>query len=207
MDIFNKELHKIAICGKKRVGKNTLSTILANLISIKYHSEATAKIMAFADPIKEMILQMFPKANKNCLFGSSELREEIIPDAIDQNGNPLTYRQALIDIGTLGRKYNPNMWVNVFHNRIQTMNDNYFFPIKLIICSDLRFPEEFEFLKKHNFCLVKLRRKDTLLSDNPTETAQDGISLDLFDIVVDNDKSIDDLTIEAKKIIELSSTK
>src|ERR1700744_2596093 len=104
---------KISICGKMNSGKNTIANLLSG-----YIENYEGKIIAFADPIKEIIMTMFPWADRDCLYGSSDKRKSVIPNAFDNNGNPLTYRQSLNDIGTKGREYNPNHWIDVFDFRL-----------------------------------------------------------------------------------------
>lgn len=190
MDTFKK----IAICGKKNVGKNTLSQLLCQEIQTQQGGNIH-HILAFADPIKEMILLMFPKAKREYLFGASELREHTIPDAINQEGEPLTYRQALIDIGTLGRKYNPNVWVNAFDDRVKAIKTT-----DLVICSDLRFMEELEYLKRNEYTIIKLLRNSVQQLNNVTETVQDGIPNSQFDIIIENNETIEDLQQKAHEI-------
>jgi len=187
MGIFYKSL---AICGKKNVGKNTFSQLIMDQLPCQ------ANIMAFADPIKEMVMLMFPSAERECLFGASSLREKIRPNACDQEGQPLSYRQALIDLGTLGRKYNPNIWVNAFHNRWCCAHTD----CELLICSDLRFMEEFEYLKTNGFLIVKLVRDTGFHSTNASETTQDAIRPEQFDYIIENNGSLQDLTEQAQKI-------
>ncbi len=191
MDTFKK----IAICGKKNVGKNTFSQLLCQEIQHQQDGFPIHHILAFADPIKEMILLMFPKAKREYLFGSSELREQIIPDAINQEGAPLTYRQALIDIGTLGRKYNPNIWVNAFDNRVKTIGAT-----DLVICSDLRFMEELEYLRSNEYTIIKLLRNSVQQLNNVTETVQDGIPNSQFNAIIENNGTIEDLRQKAHAI-------
>src|SRR5208283_2965011 len=115
-------MYKIAISGKANTGKNTLANLLQDetckrddKVYIAKHGivglkNFYAKTMAFADPIKEIVMVMFPNANKECLYGPSKGRAELIPGAF-KNGEPVTYRQALFDIGTeLGRGYNDKIW-------------------------------------------------------------------------------------------------
>ena len=195
-------LKKIAICGKKNVGKNTLSQLICQEMEHRRRFDSEIflyDILAFADPIKEMILLMFPQAKRECLFGSSELRENIIPDALNQDGKPLTYRQALIDLGTLGRKYNPCIWVQTFEDRVKKIRSGY--STDLIICSDLRFMEELEYLKANNFTLIKLLRHSVSKLDNATETVQDGIPNSQFNFIVENNGTIEDLQHKAFEIV------
>lgn len=193
-----KNLKKIAICGKQNTGKNTLATVLTEVLCAnKYEYE----IKAFADPIKEMICLMFPKANPKYLWGSSNLRNNIIPNAYDKNGKPLTYRQALIDIGTLGRQYNKDVWVNAFDDRVKKIigwrqMDNYEEPlkivdIKLLICSDVRFINEYVYLKDKGFFIIKVVRDTIIHSKDATETEQDGINDNQFDYILQNNGTIE----------------
>ena len=60
-----------------------------------------------------MVKTMYPEASSECLWGASELRSIVISDKYkDINGNPLTYRQALIELGAYGRKHNKDIWLN-----------------------------------------------------------------------------------------------
>lgn len=178
-------IKKIALTGKANTGKNTAAKLIIKALKFEEWQYA---LMAFADPIKEMIIEMFPWADKNCLYGSSELRSNIIPKAFDSNGNPLTYRQALIDLGTQGRKYNPNHWIEVFDYRVK----NSFDP-KLILCTDVRFRNEFDYLKENGYSIFKITRSSVATINHSTETNQDSIGLHEFDYVLNNDGSIIDL--------------
>ena|SRR5579885_1241428 len=186
-------MKKIAICGKQNTGKNTLANILGDLMASK--SKKDMEIIAFADPIKEMIMKMFPTADYKCLWGPSVLRNNIIQNAVDKNGNPLTYRQALIDIGTLGRQYNPDTWIFTFNERIKDLQK------ELLICPDVRFVNEYEYLKKNNFLIVKIVRNAIFTSTDATETAQDQIKDEQFDLILENNGSIDDLKNQAKTLV------
>ncbi len=191
---------KIAIYGKKNSGKNTTcryigKSLKTNLKANKKYSYLSAKNLAFADPIKEMILTMFPKANKYDLFASSSRRDNIIPDAF-KDGIPLTYRQALIDIGTLAREYNPLVWVNNLENRLTQYGYR-----NLITVSDLRFPEEFDFLRRENFIIVKLVRDSVEKSSDKTETALDLYKDNKFDFVLDNSQNINFLKMQIDDMV------
>lgn len=196
-------MYKVALCGKANSGKNTVSKIIKKQLekTISNGEWLNTFSLAFADPIKEIIANIFPQANKKCLYGSSKHRSQIIGDSFDKNGQPLTYRQALIDIGSLGRIYNKNIWVNKFDSNLnkQLKKNNY----KLIICTDVRFEEEFDYLKANNFNIFKIKRNSITLINDVSETTQDGIPDDKFDAIIDNNKSLNDLKEEVKRIIPL----
>ncbi len=202
-------MYKIAICGRANTGKNTLAKLLeqeiyeverakheANVHNTEFRNFSW-KTMAWADPIKEIVQIMFPHASKECLYGPSHLRAETIPGAF-KNGKPLTYRQALIDIGTeVGRAYNDKIWLENFDHRYeQLLLKN---KPDLLVVTDTRFRNEFEHLKKKDFFQIKLYR-DTGMPpiEHISETNQNTIRDEEFDYVLFNNKSLDDLKEEVR---------
>ena len=203
-------MYKIAICGRANTGKNTLSRLLEQEIywlnNAEYHARYgkdmvfSSKSMAWADPIKEIVLIMFPHASKECLYGPSHLRSEPIPGAF-KNGKPLTYRQSLIDIGTeVGRAYNDKIWLENFDYRFEQLLLKQ--KLDLVVVTDTRFRNEFEHLKKKDFFQIKLYR-DTGMApiEHISETNQNTIGDDEFDYVLFNNKSLDDLKEEVRNNI------
>jgi len=187
--------YKIALVGKANSGKNTVANMLGSNISRHYRS------IAFADPIKEMVLTMFTEANKECLFGPSNLRSHIIPKAF-KNGKPLTYRDSLIDLGELGRSYNPDIWVEKLNEVLLKINSfSGHDGIETVIVSDTRRLNELKFLKQENFYFIKIIRESSLKLNHNTETDQDGIKNDQFDSIIDNNGSIENLKNNINTII------
>jgi len=206
-------MYKIAICGKANTGKNTLAKLLEQEIYNKINTEYQAKLttpsalswtqfswksMAFADPIKEIVTIMFPNANKECLYGPSQLRAEPIPGAF-KAGKPLTYRQALIDIGTeVGRAYNDKLWLENFDHRYEdSLIKN---KLNLVVVTDVRFRNEFDHLKKKGFFQIRLYRDTGKVSEinHVSETNQNSIKDEEFDYVVFNNKSLAELQEEVR---------
>jgi hypothetical protein len=191
---------KIAISGQARTGKNTLAQmIVENIIPISVSSEFVNdhKIVAVADPIKNIVMQMIPNADPQCLWGESELRSKLVPgDFRDLNEQPLTYRKMLMDIGTLGRKYNTDIWLNAL---VQDADKNK--SLKVYVVSDVRFPNEINYLKSHGFCMVRLKRPGVPQIDDISETAQLEIPDTFFDHVIENNGSLNDLARQAEIIV------
>lgn len=186
-------MYKIAITGKANTGKNTLSRMLVRQLRLaKSQRYMSAKYIAFADPIKEMIREMFPTIPKKYLYGSSKFRSEIIPGAF-KNGQPLTIRQLLIDLGTeVGRNYKPSVWLDNFDYRFEQVKYN-----KIVIVTDVRFRNEFEHLRNKGFFQIKLYRNTGAPgSTHVSETNQDSIQDNEFDYVLHNDYSLRDLKVE-----------
>jgi hypothetical protein len=200
-------MYKIAICGRANTGKNTLAKLIAEQLdqqTVSYTNldgpvyGISYKFMAWADPIKEIVTIMFPHSNKECLYGPSHLRAEPIPGAF-KNGKPLTYRQALIDIGTeVGRAYNDKIWLENFDYRYeQLLIKN---KLDLVVVTDTRFRNEFEHLKRKDFFHIRLYRDAGPISEinHVSETNQNTILDEEFDYVLFNNKSLDDLREEIK---------
>ena len=193
--------YKIALVGKANSGKNTVANLLGSKLSQYYRS------IAFADPIKEMVLTMFPQANKECLFGPSHLRSQNIPNAFKDN-LPLTYRQCLIDLGELGRSYNPSLWIDRLDEKISSFETFIGTEgIETVIVSDTRRLNELEYLKSKNFYFIKINRELSLKLNHNTETDQDKIKDNQFDYIITNNGTMDDLRENINNIIPLIKKK
>jgi hypothetical protein len=187
----------LVISGKKQHGKDTFA---------KYIIKNTKNILptfkyAFADPIKEIAIKMFPQINKKDLWGPSENRENIIKDCINPITNkPLKVRDVLVFIGKYGRQCNENCWVNAaFSNEL--FNKQKFNLKKMaIVISDGRFLNELEYSKKYGAKIIRIIRPDIKsTSVEESETNLDNVSLDYYDYIVYNN-SIEKLKEEAKKV-------
>jgi hypothetical protein len=174
---------KIAIVGKANSGKNTV----ANLISKNLNSKC--KLISFADPLKKIVEIMFPNLPKKFLYGKSKYRSEIIPGAY-KNGIPLSVRQLLIDIGNdFGRQYSNEIWINSLDNKVSNLT-------KLdysVIVTDVRYRNEFNYLKSNNFSTIKIVRKESLNINHISEIDQDSIDNSEYDYILDNNSSLIDL--------------
>jgi deoxynucleotide monophosphate kinase-like protein len=179
--------YPIAISGKARSGKNTVSSIIIDRLRYPHNK---VKVAALADPMKRIIQAMMPEASAECLFGASELRGEIIAGDKykDRSGNPLTYRQALIDLGSFGRAFNPDLWLNCLVEDANKSTDKWAY-----IISDVRMRNEFDFLKEAGFIMVRVKRSSITTINDVSETEQDEIADGEFDYILNNDKSIADL--------------
>lgn len=186
---------KIAISGKARAGKNTLSSLLVKNFNV---NEGQFKTLAFADTMKQIIEIMFPESKKECLYGKSELRQNIIsPIYSDKEKNLLTYRQALIDLGKFGRDYNDNIWINKIKLELQSYDDD----TKLVILNDCRFINEFSFLQENNFFTIRIKRDNSLKINDVSEKQQEEIPDDAFDFIIYNNSTMEDLENSVKLLI------
>lgn len=153
--------------------------------------------IAFADPIKRMVLEMFPWADRECLYGPSKLRNNIIPGTSSKNKKSLTYRQVLIDLGKQGRDYDEDHWVNIFDYTVKNYTVK---PYKHIICNDVRYRNEFDYLKANNYFLIRVLRNVDRINDS-SETNQDEINNEEFDAIIDNNGTLQELEERVNQIV------
>lgn len=195
-------MYKIAICGKANSGKDTVSKFIVKELRRKYSLTNTyirCKYIAFADPIKAMIRLMFPSLPEKYLTGSSSYRNSIIPNAF-KNGQPLTVRQLLTDLGTeVGRAYSPTIWLDAFDSAFEKSNYH-----DVVIVTDVRFRNEFDHLKKLGFYQIRLLRGESESSTktgHSSEVEQDTIKDDEFDFILHNNSTLKDLKKEVANIV------
>jgi hypothetical protein len=189
--------HKIALFGKASSGKDTAANLIGRALEIEVNGQSAAhgnyELLAFATPIKRMVELMFPWADKECLYGSSHLRNEILPGSLDRNGRPLTYRQALIDLGKLGRSYDEDHWVKTFAAAEKKLPRNYsahFNKCAAHIATDGRYRNEFDYLRSNGYMIIRINRQTDLVIDDSSETAQDTIKDGEFDLILDNNGTL-----------------
>lgn len=190
-------MFKIAITGKANSGKNTISKLIYNEIK-KSNKNIRCKYIAFADPIKAMIRLMFPELPEKYLTGPSFFRSEIIPGAF-KDGNPLTVRQLLIDLGTgIGRNYKESIWLDAFYHTYNKSIKNK----NMIIVTDVRFKNEFDLLKQLGFYQIKLIRNNSTKINHISETNQDSILDSEYNYIINNNGTLLDLKKEVTNIVQ-----
>jgi hypothetical protein len=135
----------------------------------------------------------------------------------------LTPRHALQQLGTeWGRNCYDDVWVEYavrVYEKLQC-GDQYYTawtglrtttsvagwmePKKNVVISDVRFRNEISGLKKAGAKLIRIKRPghETPKWDHPSETEQMGIPDEEFDVVLRNDKSIEDLAVNIGLLME-----
>lgn len=127
-------IHGIGIIGKMRAGKDEA----ANFIVGKYGG----CILKLADPLYEMEAAIFKIAGIP------------IPE------NKSERRQLLQFLGTAwGREtIDPDLWTKIMDNRITELK-KLSCPIQVLV-TDIRFPNEIDLLRKHNFNIIRITRPE-----------------------------------------------
>ena len=140
---------------------------------------------------------MFPKTKRKYLYGSSEYRETVIPGAF-LNGQPLTYRMLLQNLGTeVAQSYKKDIWLDVLDTKLKKAEKQ---NVSLFIITDLRFLHEYNYLRKNNFTIIRVLRKNINTMTHISETEQDILNNDDFDYIVDNNFSINILKDKIEKL-------
>jgi hypothetical protein len=183
----------IALCGKKRCGKDTV----ANYICDKYSEYKNLKI---SQQLKDVIKIMFD-------FNDDQIETDL-KDIVDPNWN-VTPRKTMQFIGTELMQYEiqkilPDMgrlfWIKSFINK-HIINKN-----NKIIISDLRFYHEYEELKKYNTIFVKIEKNGNNLEEDTHSSEMDFLKIPP-DYIINNRGSLEDLKINIENfLLEMNDT-
>ena len=169
----------IAFAGRKQSGKSTLCTQVVNFIYDLEKLENQAVIYNFADPLKNLCMDILGLSFEQC-YGTDDQKNELVNCYRD--GNQMKAREVLQVVGTeFFRKIQHNVWADSTIRRIQKDN------ALVALIGDCRFPNEVEAVKKVGGTVIKLTR-NLYNSDHASETALDPENYDQrnFDLVVDN---------------------
>jgi hypothetical protein len=132
----------IGVCGKAGAGKDTISDYFVSKYGFKK--------IALADPIKRLVKDVFVLDDYTVY--DRVAREQPLPQ-----WNGWSVRKLLQTIGTelFRRNIDDGVWVKSLHFRVQSD------PLNNYIVSDVRFPNEIEYLSKNikEFFSIKVVRE------------------------------------------------
>ncbi len=195
----------IGISGKKGSGKSTVSDMF---LTEGFYLDS------FATSVKDIAAIIF-NYDRTKIEGFT-VEDRIWRENIDNEisnflGRPFRPRDALTLIGTeFGRNMiHPNIWIKTVFDRYKS-NEN-----KNLVITDLRFPNEFESIKKHKGYTIRIYRPclqenkpNNIVNEHISETALDSKEANSeFDYIIINDGTIEDLKIKIKNIITDIKTK
>ena len=208
---------------KARAGKDTFGKYLRDVFLSQYNREF--KTTAFAHRLKQMCLEHFnlsreqlwgndkesvdKRYTKPFVNGSKWEKEQLFKYCIDNDLDDMywTPREIMQELGSFYRRVDHNFWVRKLDENWKYNN------CPDTIITDVRHINECEYVKEHGI-LIKIVRDDAADIHGMThesETALDGKSDDYFDIVINNNGTLDDLQIAAynaaKVIIKLEQIK
>ena len=146
----------IGICGAMGSGKSTLARAISYRLN---NCVADFFEVSFSSSIKEMVVDLFGRPAKQ-VFMSAQLNYEKYKQLKHPCGK--TYRELLQIIGTdFFRSIYPNVWIDQMRMLVSDGDD--------YVISDVRFQNEFDFVKEQGGLMIGLTRNtqhNSHLSEN-----------------------------------------
>lgn len=164
----------IAFAGRKQSGKTTSAEFVREIFD-----STTAKIYNFADPLKDLCMNILGLEYNQC-YGSDQDKNELVN--CYWNDHQLTAREVLQIVGTeMFRTMQKNVWSDATIRLIK--KEQY----KYGIIADCRFPNEVDAIKNAGGLVIKLNR-NLYHSSHASEVALDENEYDQnnFDLVIHN---------------------
>lgn len=133
----------IGFTGPPGAGKDTAFKILHALL----FPEWNIRRYSFADPIRHIADQMMSLPRGEHRFWEAELKDEKL-----EAFNGHTPREMLIDLGMMGRKYRPDIWIYLAIERIMNEKPD------VAVITDVRFDNEGAKLRSMGAEIIEIRR-------------------------------------------------
>lgn len=181
----------IAFAGRKQSGKTTSCEFVDGIfneyyIRHCYEKEYITKTYNFADPLKQLCIDILGLTHDQC-YGSDESKNERVNcyrNYCPDDSGRMTARQVMQYVGTdVFRKMQTNVWSDATVRLIKKESPS------LALIADCRFPNEVDAVKNNGGIVIKLDR-DLYGSEHASEKALDEDMYDQsnFDLVIDNTK-------------------
>lgn len=148
----------VAICGRKRVGKDTLADYLSQNFNYKK--------VSFAEPIKYISKYLFDLTDEEI-----ENKEEKL------NSWNFTARDTFLSIGNLLRQINLPGLDNIWNYKVEKEISS----CKKIVISDLRYLHEANLIRRYGGIIIKIKRDSV-----PKSVLEDEVDLIEADLVLEN---------------------
>lgn len=187
---------KVCVSGKAGSGKDTFTNLLIG--EVEYCGSNYVSTF-FAKKIKETVMEWFPGCDSDSLYGNSELRQQNIKTKLPFFKEEVSFREACLEFGKVGRAFSPTFWIShVALEFYKAKEDGLDFFI-----TDQRFPDEFTWAKNEGFLTIRVKRDNHLKLTDISETSQAEVSDDSYDVIIDNNGTIEDLEREAKRVAKM----
>jgi len=168
----------IGFAGRKQSGKTSAAMGVVQAFEVR-NPKGLVKIYNFADPLKNLCIDIFGLEYRQC-YGTDEEKNELVD--CYWNDKQLSSREVLQIVGTdMFRKMQCHVWSSATIRKIKQEDPD------LALIADCRFPNEVKAVKNAGGIVIKLNR-NVYDSDHSSETALDKENYDYtnFDLVVDN---------------------
>lgn len=197
----------VGLASRARCGKDTFGKYLHEEFMISYYR--FFQTSAFASKLKNMCMADFDLTN-NQLYGNEKETIDLRYNKCNEGTNIpefWTPREIMQALGSFYRSIDRDFWVRSFDKDWDSMGH----PDTII--TDVRHINECEYVKEKGI-LIKIVRDDAAKihgMNHESETALDGKPDNYFDIIIENNGSLEDLQIAAsnaaKMILELEQIK
>ena len=176
-DLSNEETKVIGVCGFKRSGKDTISDYLCE--------KKRWKKISFADRLKKGCKVLFDLSDRQ--LNGSEKDKETIDERWEASP-----REILQFVGTdvFRNKFSTNFWVDSLKYYIDTNPGCY-------IISDVRFPNEVDFVRHYNGKIIKVDRKRYNSDLHESEIYIDKLK---YDYLIENKEGLFELLDKVDKL-------
>jgi hypothetical protein len=165
----------ICFAGRKQSGKSSS----CEYIYRKLQDKCSVQIYNFADPLKQICIDVLGLAPRQC-YGEDKYKNELVD--CQWNGKQLTAREVMQILGTdILRTMQNNVWTGATIRKIQKDNPD------VALIGDCRFPNEVEAVQNAGGIVIKLERS-LFYSDHASETAlnKEHYNQDIFDYTINN---------------------
>ena len=149
----------IALCGAKGSGKDTVAKKIDEL----YTHVARVRSIAFADPIKKVVQHIFDLDPESEVQYDKFKRTRVNYDLPGFLTHSVSGRHVVREIGMLMRSYNESQFIDYVNTNIDAK------PNWIWVVTDLRFDNEYEFLRSKGAYIVKVKRTGDQADNHITE--------------------------------------
>lgn len=181
----------IGFAGPKRSGKD----YAYHIIKKRFPRDEIERV-AFADPIKEKICDIF-NINRNELENLKTQVDFCVKNKDNSYGS-FTGRNLIVGIGTLMRSYNEHQFEDYVKGIVESN------PNRLYICTDVRYQSEVDLIHSLGGIVVQIQRDGVEYEGTETERG-----IKDYDYIIKNDFNYEQnlVTLAIKGIINVHSRK
>ena len=158
----------------------------------------SGKMCVGKSTITNLMLKALPKAGRVSLASPIYKAQDLLYDEYGLTVSGDKDRELLIAIGLCGRNKSPDFWLEQFV-KVATESDK-----EIIICDDVRFPNEADLFKKHGI-LIRIegeQRGGNVDHSKVNDATEIGLDDYKFDNVINNSLSPEDICLEIGKILQ-----
>tara|TARA_R110000851_G_C13064148_1_gene564247 strand:+ start:1075 stop:1587 length:513 start_codon:yes stop_codon:yes gene_type:complete len=158
----------------------------------------SGKMCVGKSTISKLLLQALPNSGRGSMASPIYKAQDILYKEYDIQLEGDKDRDLLIAIGMWGRSKSPDFWLEQFVK--ESVQSDY----DIIICDDVRFPNEADLFAKHGI-LIRIEGEqrgdnvDHSRSQNATETSLDDYK---FEHVINNSLSPEDICLRIGEIMQ-----